>query len=225
VRSFCVSNRSWLLPNARGVLTRVEHTKSTITIDRLGKPQQAEIVSKKPGNRGRKMREVFTTSGYAMLDDGVKLSTANGLVSLGQLSLALLGGEKLLVESLVSETAVRDLIDADIMAGPGSLQIDNASVLRMIANVQSSFDRVNEAAIPRACFSCVPAMMSLLRKKAPSLRCDVDNKIYPSEILVHAEGGSDTQLLSITEFFEDETTMVEVPKDCRAIVIDGLICS
>jgi hypothetical protein len=203
----------------------VENTKSTITIDRLGKPQQTEIASKKAGSRGRKMREVFTTSGYAMLDDGIKLSTANGLVSLGQLSLALLGGEKLLVESLQGEIAVRDLDEADILATPGSLQIDNASVLRMMAKVQSSLDRVNEATIPRVCFSCVPAMVSLLRKKAPSLWCDVDNKIYPSEILVHAEGGRDTQLLSITEYFEDETTIVEVPKDCRAIVIDGLICS
>lgn len=196
-----------------------------MTIDRLGRPEPTEIVSKKAGKRSRKMREVFTTTGYAMLDDGVKLSTTNGLASLEELSRRLLAGEKLLVESLDGDVAARGLRDADILASPGSLQIDKASLLRMLTEAQAAFHRDNEATIPRVCFSCAPALVSLLRTKVPSLYCDIDNKVYPCEILIRTGDRRDTQLLSITDFFEDETTIVEISKEYKAMVVDGLICS
>lgn len=224
-RVIVVSNRSWLLPDTRAAIARVHELTSATTIDNLGRPRRTEIISKKPGNRGRKMREVFTTSGYAILDDGLKLSTPNGLASLQQLSLGLLAGERVLVESLQTDSAVRNFRDTDVLSSPGAIQLEKTLVSRLLANVHASFDSENESTIPRICFSSVPAILGHLRKKRRPIYCEVDNKLYPSEIFVRAGESRETQLLAITDFFEDETTMLEISSDCKAMVVDGLVCA
>jgi sulfatase maturation enzyme AslB (radical SAM superfamily) len=197
-----------------------------MTIDGLGRPQRSEIVSRKAGNPGRKMHEVFTTNGYAILDDKVKLSTPDGVFSLERLARNLLAGERVLVESLPRELGVRKHREEEVMHSPGAIQIANAMVARMIENVEATFASKREATIPRLCFSSTSAILGRLRKRSrTSLHCDVDNRIYPCEIFISADGKMETQLLAITDFVEDEVTTLEIPSTCKAIVIDGLICS
>jgi hypothetical protein len=195
-----------------------------VVIDRFGHPMRAEIVAKKASRGARKMREVFTTSGYAIVDDAVKLSTPSGLASLNELSRHLLRGDRILVETLQSPCEVPEIRDADVARSPGSLGIDSASVIDVLARVERKFAVDKQAAIPRVCFPHVPVLLGRLGKRVRSaLRCDVDNKSYPCEILVVADGQSETQLLSITEFSEDAATTLEVSHDSKAVVVDILI--
>jgi hypothetical protein len=224
-RVIIVSNRSWLLPDTDAPLARVHESTTVTTIDKFGRPRCTQIISKRPGNRGRKMREVFTTSGYAILDDGVKLSTPNGLASLQQLSRGLLAGDKVLVESLRMDSAVGDFRDTDVLSSPGAVQLEKTLVSQLVTNVHASFDSKNESAIPRVCFSSVPAILGHLGKKHQPIYCEVDNKLYPSEIFVRAGENRETELLAITDFFEDETTMLEISGDCKAMIVDGLVCA
>lgn len=225
-RTISVSDRSWVLPRASGPICRASAAKTTTTIDALGRPHTSEIVKKKQERGGRKMREVFTTHGYALLDDEVKLSTPGGLVSLAKLWQGLLSGERYFVESFQVKLAAHKLEKQEILSSPGAIEIDVKKVAEIIATLEAAFVSKRETMIPRLCFSCVGSILSRLQKNCQTpLRCEVDNKLYPSEVLVTANGQHDAEVLSVTDVLESSVTSVELAQPFKAIVIDGLICA
>ncbi len=217
-----LSNRSYLV-NENHFLVRPTNCNNALGVGPDGLLKSTPIVTNCE-NSGRKMYEMFTSLGYAIVDSKANIVTTAGIVSVAGLKERMLGEDDVIVESFVSGSSLTVSPDKNFIRAPHMELIPTMIEGDLHKKVQR-LNIGNECVIPRSLFAYATAALLPINVPNVIYEFSVDNKVFPCEMIIRPTMDCRRRLLAVTEFIENVPICVLMERNDLFLAADGLLVS
>ena len=224
-RGYWLSPRSWLVNSEREAVRGVDVHAIRGVVGGVSGTANLEVAS---GIKFRRqMFEVFTDSGYATLDARAKVWTVTGAVRVEELAARVRDRTETYVETYLEEVKIPEREELSAVVPPHCTYLAENVPLAVLRTLLGANDGGYH--IPRAAFAYIYWLTRRLASHTGDrVVTNVENRTFPSEVIVKGEGDGRGQrgvarVLAITEFEEREARRVVIMGDGFSPCVDGIL--
>lgn len=224
-KTYWISPRSWLV-NVESVAVRGSNVRVVRGI-KGGVSRTAALSDESGVTTRRRMLEIFTDSGYAIVDARARIWTVNGAVRVDELAARVRDRVETYVEMYIDEVKVPELDELRPIVPPHCMYLSESVPLALLRRVLSANGL--EYRIPRASFAYTYWLMQRLSSQAgSSVVAQVENRTFPSEVIAQRDRSGQGKrgvglVLAITEFEEADAQKVVIEGDGFSPCVDGVL--
>jgi len=217
-----LSMRSWVV-RSDGVICRPATAESIRGVDRSGLEATSVILTESPKDSVRYMYEIFTSRGYSIVNEENSVVSINGFIKPAELFEVIVKGENVHLEDYVGHTEIHEWNHLDLMTAAHTDYFPKSLLQKSMQHFIDSSITL-PVRIPRVLFSQASWIIHyVMNTWGTHLRVDVDNRTFPTELIISEEGDKECRVLSVTRYQDSDLLLILAEKDDWYLVCDGLI--
>lgn len=225
MRAYWLSSRSWILDeDSFAMRPNHAHLLQGISSGVIG---STLVVRAQPSQTPRRMVEIFTESGYSIIDHEAKLVTTDGILRVSEIKRRFVEGVDTHLELYMGEVRLRDLESSHMRRPPHGEYLPADLQPYLLAQLLPVKEQ--PVRVPRPLFPQLYWLVQYLSQEWNGrISVTVENRTFPCEAVldirsVNTSLGGSARALAITDYQEKSAVQLQIEDRSFYPCCDGLL--